>query len=77
MTRAEAACMSEAAMLIAADRLRGRLREDWQRGAPGKLSDVYDLAVIYAEAVVRGIPVPAPMLPGQLELDHFEDEIRF
>lgn len=60
--------MSGTAMLIAADRLREGLRKDWHAGRPGSLTAIYDLAVIYGEAVVRGFPLPAPMLPGQLQL---------
>lgn len=69
LTRAEAAGMRDCMLVIASDRLRGRLRKAWDRGQPGSLTDLYDLAVIYAESVLRGVPLPSPMLPGQLTLD--------
>lgn len=60
--------MRDHMLLVAADRIRGRLAESWRRGQHGSLTDVYDLALIYAESVVRGVPLPTPMMPGQLVL---------
>jgi len=69
MTRNEVGQMREVALELAAERLRDALAADWRRGEPGKLSDVYDLALIYSECAVRGLPLPQPIFPDQLELD--------
>lgn len=69
LSRSEVGAMEWTMLLIVSDRLRDRLLHDWDRGRPGKLTDLYDLAIVYSEAVVRGRPLPAPRLPGQLEFD--------
>lgn len=39
------------------------IRREWDRGAPGKLSDAYDLALISTEATVRSLRL-SPMIPA-------------
>lgn len=69
LTRNEVGNMREVALQLTADRLRYSISEDWRRGQSGKLSEIYDLALVYAECAVRGIALPEPMLLGQLRLD--------
>lgn len=61
LSRAEVANMSDMGLQLTFDRLADRLSQDWRRGAPGKLSDVYDLALIRCEADLRCLPIsPLP-----------------
>lgn len=54
MTKAEAYALSDNELSCAADRCRLSLRRAWENGFPGNLTDLYDLAVLHAEASVRG-----------------------
>lgn len=74
LSRREIGQMNETALLLAADGARYRLSEDWRRGRPGKIADLYDLALVYGEFVMRGLPCPAPLLPDQLVLERLFDD---
>lgn len=75
LTRAEVGNMSDHTLIVTADGCRHRLRADWQKGAPGRLPDVYDLALASTEALLRGLVLPGPILPGQLEFDFYEYDL--
>lgn len=67
-SRQEIANLSDTALQIAFDGAAGRLQNDWAHGAPGRLSDVYDVALMHAEAAIRARRLDAPPMPGQLRL---------
>lgn len=66
--RREIEAMSDVALQIAFDGAASRLASDWARNMPGRLSDVYDVALLHAEAAIRARPLAAPMPHGQLSL---------
>lgn len=68
LTRAECANMSDTMLQVSLDGRIHRLRSAWEQGDPGSLSDVYDLAVLHAEHVIRGHCPAGPMPAAQLEL---------
>lgn len=55
LTRMEIANMSDTALRIAYDGTAQRLVHDLNRGNPGKLTDVYDLALMRLEADLRSL----------------------
>lgn len=67
-TRMEIGQMNDTSLKIAYDGAAGRLADDIRAGQPGRLSDVYDLALLRLEADLRCLAL-APVRPhGQLSL---------
>lgn len=68
LTRNEVGQMSDTILQVVLDGCVHRLRSEWADGRPGKLSDVYDLALLHTETVIRGTqaggPLPAPLFTG-------------
>lgn len=67
-TRMEISQMRDTALRIAYDSAADRIAEDWRRGAPGRLSDVYDLALLRLEADLRCLALSPVNLGGQQRL---------
>lgn len=65
LTRTECGNMSDTLLQVSIDGRVHRLREAWEEGRPGSLTDVYDLALLHTEAVIRGFGAGGP-LPPQL-----------
>ena len=55
ITRQEAMNLTDLQLRVVADRLRAELRRAWDRAEPGKLSSIYDLALVQAEAAIRDL----------------------
>lgn len=68
LTRMEVGQMRDVGLQLAYDRLADRLTQDWRRGNPGKLSDVYDLALVRFEADLRCLCLAPLPHPGQTRL---------
>lgn len=68
LTRQETANMRDVGLMLAYDRCVDRLSRDWRTGQPGKLSDVYDIALMRLEADLRGLKLSPLGNPGQLGL---------
>lgn len=62
MTRADASALTDLELTVCLDRCRMTLARAWERGEPGSLSDVYDMALIYTECAIRG-GIPRPLTP--------------
>jgi hypothetical protein len=71
MTRAEAAAFSDLGLVLAYERLAGRIEADWRRGAPGMLSHVFALAMLRFEAEVRSLSLSPIRLRDQETLPGF------
>lgn len=68
-TRTEVADKSDLALQLAFHRTAVKIQADWRRGAPGRLSDVCDLALIRLEADLRCLSLSPLPAAGQLRLD--------
>lgn len=64
-TRSEVGKMTDLSLQLCADRARGDLVRAWDRGDPGRLESVYELALVMTEAAVRGYQVMAWQRPEQ------------
>lgn len=53
LSRTEAGELTDTMLQVSIDGRVHRLREEWSEGRPGKLADIYDLAVLRAEAEIR------------------------
>lgn len=81
MSRAEIGALSDVALQLRYDRLCADIADDWRRGAPGRLSHVFDLALCRLEAEIRSLSL-TPIysrgfdpLPGFPEVDSNGDLI--
>ena len=68
MTRQEVANLTDIGLRVTYDRVSSQLECDWRRGGPGRLVDVYDLALLRLEADIRSLPLSPVRLPSQLHL---------
>jgi hypothetical protein len=68
LTRAECANMGSVTLQISIDGRATRLRRAWMEGRPGSVTDIYDLALLHAESVLRAHNVDGPLHDGQLRL---------
>lgn len=68
-TRQEVMNMSDMGLTLAYDRTIARLAKDWRAGQPGRLSDVYNTALLRVEADLRCLPLRPLPHPGQMTLD--------
>lgn len=66
LTRTECGEMSDTMLQVSIDGRVHRLREDWSEGRPGKLTDIYDLAVLRAEYELRVGEVLGPLIQLRL-----------
>lgn len=57
LTRSEVGAISDTNLRVAIDGRRARLRRAWDAGQAGSLEMVYDLALLSAEAAIRGLDV--------------------
>lgn len=57
--------MNDTLLQVSIDGRVHRLRNAWADGRPGSLTDIYDLALLHTEAVMRGFGAGGP-LPPQL-----------
>lgn len=69
LSRAEVSNMRDVGLMLAYDRCTDRLSRDWRAGQPGKLSDVYDIALMRIEADLRGFALRPLGNPGQMSFD--------
>lgn len=68
-SRQEIVSMTDTQLKVAYDGTAGRLRSDWSRGAPGRVSDCFLLGLLLSESSIRGLAI-APLVPfEQLRLD--------
>lgn len=61
--------MRDVGLMLAYDRCTDRLSRDWRAGQPGRLSDVFDIALMRLEADLRSLPLRPLGNPAQLALD--------
>jgi len=68
MTRQEIANMSDVGLCLRYEATANKLAADWRRGAPGRLVDVYDVALMRLEADIRSMALAPVSLPNQGKL---------
>lgn len=69
LTRNECGRMTDGALQVSIDGRRSRLRHDWDRGRPGALTDIFELALLLVESELRGYRVRGPLIADQLSFD--------
>lgn len=67
-TRQEMANMTDTELQVAFDGCCRRIRNAWDRGEPGKVSDVFEIALMVQEGVLRDRRLAPPPPDGWMRL---------
>ena len=73
MTRAELSAMSDTVLRVRYARVADRIERDWRRGAPGTLSNVFDLALMRLEAEIRSLSLTPIHARGFVPIEGFPE----
>lgn len=71
MTRSEVGRLTDTALRLRYAAVADKIVADWRRGAPGRLADVFEIALMRLEAEIRSLSLTPISTSGFTPLDGF------